>query len=205
MKNANLDPLELEIIRDVNFLRSKAEIIDKIVQLFRQLSTNIKTMDMHSRFPYPEGMDLVSGKISKGENYQGLPYVVMDLPRYFNKKHIFTYRSMFWWGHEFSFTLHLSGQFLDQFSDQLQHVQQIAHREDTYFGISQDAWAYDFGPENYRTVNSCDEQTIRRQLERHAFVKISRKLSLNHWLRVPDLGAAALEDYLTLLLSQYEH
>ncbi|MEI9808974.1 MAG: hypothetical protein WDO16_14545 [Bacteroidota bacterium] len=51
----------------------------------------------------------ISPKISKGENYKGLPYLVLDYPRYFEKDNHFAVRSMFWWGNFFSSTLHLSG------------------------------------------------------------------------------------------------
>ena len=52
-----------------------------------------------------------SPKISKGENYKGLPWLVLDYPRYFNKEDIFAIRTLFWWGNFFSITLHISGKY----------------------------------------------------------------------------------------------
>ena len=50
-----------------------------------------------------------SGKISKGENYLGLPYAILDYPAIFKKENVFAIRTMFWWGNFFSITLHISG------------------------------------------------------------------------------------------------
>jgi hypothetical protein len=51
----------------------------------------------------------LNGKISRGENYQLLPYIILDYPSYFSRNNIFAVRTMFWWGNFFSITLHLSG------------------------------------------------------------------------------------------------
>ncbi len=199
MEDSEFKEYELEIIRDTNFLKTKGEIIAKIMRVFGQLRDTIKTSKIHQGFPYAPGIDTLKGKISKGENYKSLPYVVMDFPKHFDKRNIFTFRSMFWWGHEFSFTLHLAGSYLDLYSEQLQHIDRVNSPEDTYFGISNDAWQYDYGPENYQTVAGSTASRIEEQLERHAFIKISRRLSLDGWRDVPAFGCQTLEDFLGLL------
>ena len=43
----------------------------------------------------------VSPKISRGEQYLGLPYVMLDYPRIFSKENVFAIRTFFWWGNYF--------------------------------------------------------------------------------------------------------
>ena len=54
----------------------------------------------------------VEPKISKGEKYKGLPWVMLDYPRIFGKEDIMAIGTRFWWGHYFSVTLHLKGGYL---------------------------------------------------------------------------------------------
>ena len=57
----------------------------------------------------PEAVIQSSPKITRGENYQLLPYVILDYPRCFQKEQVFAIRTMFWWGKGISITLHVSG------------------------------------------------------------------------------------------------
>ena len=57
-----------------------------------------------------------SPKISKGENYRGLPYVMLDYPRLFGREEVLAIRTFFWWGHGFSVTLHLKGGYRERIS-----------------------------------------------------------------------------------------
>jgi len=66
----------------------------------------------------------VSPKISRGENYLGLPYLVLDYPRLFRPDAVLAIRTFFWWGHFFSSTLQLSGGYKTEFLSRLQAAQE---------------------------------------------------------------------------------
>jgi hypothetical protein len=57
----------------------------------------------------PAGTDFTTGQTAKGENYEGYPYVLIDFPKYFSATEKFTYRTMFWFGHHFFFSVILEG------------------------------------------------------------------------------------------------
>ena len=69
---------------------------------------------MGTQIPYLkslEGLPVldVNPKISKGEKYNDLPYVVLDFPAFFAKTGVFALRSFFLWGRGFVISLHISG------------------------------------------------------------------------------------------------
>ena len=69
----------------------------------------------------------ISPKISKGENYNGLPYVMFDYPRFFTKENVFAVRTFFWWANYFSVTLHLKGEYKEMFAETIFKKYFIAH------------------------------------------------------------------------------
>ena len=68
----------------------------------------------------PEVIKTSTPKISKGENYKDLPYVMLDYPRCFQKEKTIAIRTFFWWGNFFSINLQLSGEYKEQALPSLQ-------------------------------------------------------------------------------------
>src|SRR6476620_4487797 len=94
---------ELELACNADIILTKNSIINKTIALLGTVEETIgQNNDRGKLFS-------ISPKISRGEYYQGLPYVVLDYPRYSRTPDLGFIRSMFWWGHFFSSTLQLSG------------------------------------------------------------------------------------------------
>ncbi|MCW8850490.1 MAG: hypothetical protein OQJ81_10970, partial [Melioribacteraceae bacterium] len=111
---------EIDIISDKEFLITKNIVMNKIHDLFEDVRKSLNESVVSSEFIFPSKVDIRYGKIFKGENYQLLPYVNLDFPKLFEGNDIFTYRTMFLWGSFFSSTLHLSGNFFNQYKSNLQ-------------------------------------------------------------------------------------
>ena len=120
-------------------------------------------------------------KISKGENYQGLPYVMLDYPRRFGRDDTFAMRTMFWWGNFFSATLHLKGQYKSLLTPLMKSQVPILAQENFFICISGDEWRHDFNPDNYIPIRIADEQMIVKNLMGNDFCKISGKIPLEDW------------------------
>ncbi len=129
MKNANLEfsKKEYELIVNSDFILTKNRIIEKIYILFGNMSNEYKDVIANYSHYLPEEVFTISPKVYKGEQYQNLPYVMLDYPRYFTKTDVFAIRSFFWWGNYFSITLQLSGKYLELFSDNI--FQFITHKK----------------------------------------------------------------------------
>ncbi|HUS03429.1 MAG TPA: hypothetical protein VMY77_16935, partial [Chitinophagaceae bacterium] len=99
-----LSPEELELVNTTQWILSKHAITKKVYDLFGDLSLELKNEAHSYNYLFPENLQYQSGKISKGENYRLLPYVILDYPAFFWKDRIFAIRTMFWWGNFFSVT-----------------------------------------------------------------------------------------------------
>jgi hypothetical protein len=107
----HLSILETELIQNKEWILTKRKIIEKVYLLFGSTHDSYKEILKNEQLlPEPHYKN-ITGKISKGENYHGLPYVILDYPALFSKEDIFAVRTMFWWGNFFSISLHLSGKY----------------------------------------------------------------------------------------------
>ncbi len=96
---------ELDFVANQDLLLIKNRIISKLETLFTALEIQLRPKVQE--YAWPKGCNTTNGKISRGENYNGLPYMVLDYPRYKNKDAYFLYRLLFFWGQGFQAQLHL--------------------------------------------------------------------------------------------------
>ena len=129
----------------------------------------------------PQEIFTASAKISKGENYKGLPYVMLDYPRCFGKSDTFAMRTMFWWGHFFSVTLHLKGQYKSLLMPAVKNQLGLLAQENFYISISGDEWRHDFEGDNYIPISSAKQQVIVQNLLESSYFKIAGKIALDEW------------------------
>src|ERR1700754_2966749 len=151
MKAANLQlsPEEIRLVTEPGWILTKNSIIKKVVGLFAGLSEEYRAI--LSSEPSP--------KISKGENYQGLPYVMLDYPRLFCRENVLAIRTFFWWGHSFSVTVHLKGTYREQYLPALQQRWGELAAAGFHVGISEDEWRHEHIPETYRPIVSAEDLT----------------------------------------------
>ena len=117
-----LSQKEAELIINAEFILTKNAILEKVKQLLSGLQEKQQEFMNHHQLFFENDKSMLSPKISKGENYKGLPYLILDYPRIFSASDIFAVRTMFWWGHSFSTTLHLAGNYKKRFEEK-----QIGH------------------------------------------------------------------------------
>ena len=98
---------ELEVLNDTSYLHAKNTITKKVVELLYELNHRLKEATDNHIFSYSQNIDVTGGKVSRGENYDGLPYIILDFPKHFKNTDIFSFRTIFLWGREINFTLHL--------------------------------------------------------------------------------------------------
>ena len=120
-------------------------------------------------------------KISKGENYKGLPYLVLDHPRYFEKDNNFAIRSLFWWGNFFSITLHLSGNYKKMYESKIYTSFMLLKEEDFFICISPDQWEHHFEINNYLPLDEIDNAQFKKYISDKEFIKLAKKIPLLQW------------------------
>ena len=170
-----LSPGELAMAQDPEIILTKTAVIRKAALLFGNMVPGINACFAETLSHDPAIIASVP-KISKGENYKGFPYVLLDHPAVFGKENIFALRTMFWWGHFFSITLQLSGKYKSRF-------QNIIFKNltgDFFIACGEDEWQHHFGEDNFIPFASIPENKKATLSEKH-FLKIALRFEVGDW------------------------
>jgi hypothetical protein len=169
MANVKLSAAEIDLVKNSHFILTKNKIINYVYELFGRL-TNKYIYELEVNNNIPKEVLSVSPKISRGENLEGLPWVMLDYPRFFNQEDVFAIRTLFWWGNFFSITLHLKGKYCNNKITE-------AFAKDWSICINEDEWRNDFETDNYKALSDCTNTTV----ENLKFIKIAKRVSLDNW------------------------
>lgn len=194
----NFTGKELSYLQDRDFLTTKFQIIDKLHKLFARVEERLKAEVESTDFQFPEAAFVRAGKVSQGENYKNLPYMVLDYPRIFSKNDVFSFRVIFWWGHYLSVSLHLKGRSLEKYRQALLH-QLRSQPGDLYLCVHSTPWEYHFSEDNYRLLSDFKVDELERTLSEKEFIKLAKKADLQKWEELPDLSAACFREFLGYL------
>lgn len=191
----NLSKKEISLLKDTDFLLCKSEIIKKLESIFNETESSIREQLCDISFNFPNTLNITSGKISKGENYNGLPYLVLDYPALFKKNDIFAFRTMFWWGKFFSSTLHLQYKSLDYFRENLTSGIEKLSANKIFISVGETPWQYHYEQDNYKKCAISHADHIKNC----SFLKLSRKFRLEEYQQVPQLSAEYFHFLLNIL------
>ena len=194
-----LSPLEMELVTNANWILTKNNILQKVMDLLGTVQYQQQEYLQISSLHLPAEVIQTSAKISKGEKYQGLPYMILDQPRYFNKENIFAIRHLFWWGNFFSSTLHLAGDYKLQNEQKLIKALDLLKNERLFICINPDPWEHHFEEGNFVPVSSFHNKEPERIILDNPFIKLSRKIPLKDWNSVTKNLFETFRLYVSLL------
>lgn len=182
----------MKLAADAEVILTKNRVIGKVYGLFGALQAAMEADAVIGDFAV-EGAQ--PPKISRGEQYLGLPYVMLDYPRAFGRESIFACRTFFWWGRFFSLTLHLAGGELERRRGVLTGMHERVASAGWHVCVNDDPWQHHFGEDNYRAAGSLTQAQWEALLQR-PFLKIAKQCKLTDWENI--LPVAAVE-YASLL------
>jgi hypothetical protein len=196
----NLNAAELSILTNKEFFLLKRNSIDKIVASFAQLELLI-----NDRFQYLHRTGLIAdfrkrGNITKGENYLGLPYVVLDHPAVFGKNGVHAYRTMFWWGNSWSITFHISGNHLNQLPSSFFESVVSLCPDHYLLGIGKGEWDHHFGEDNFVPFSKVNISPVQLQsaAAEKGFLKIADRWPMEQINETPEKVSQFLTVFTTL-------
>ncbi len=181
----HLSALETELVNNKEWIFSKQKVIEKVYHLFGELHHTFRKIVEDEKEFLPSIFQKPGGKISKGENYNGLPYLILDYPAMFSKENIFAVRTMFWWGNFFSTSLHLSGKHFRRTGDISQWLAFFQQKKFSVC-INESEWEHHFDLSNFIEINEIDKQQTDT-LFKKKFFKVAKKVELNEWDKAPEL------------------
>lgn len=153
----------------------------QLVELLGQCADSLKSDLHHHPGDIPAEVRESTPKISKGENYLGRPWTILDYPRVFTRNDMFAFRTLCWWGQGFSMTLLLKGRYLERFLAPV--VQNAQHFADSGFhlGISDDPFIHHFDEDNLLSLINREDpgRLIAEQAGHSGFLKLVKLLPIN--------------------------
>lgn len=193
-----LSSTEMELVTNADWILTKNTIIEKTKLLFGQLQDDwTKSLESAAVADYTK----IPPKISKGENYRGLPYLILDYPRIFDKENIFAIRTMFWWGNFFSITLHMAGRYKQQFEEKCVQAYSLFRDNGFFICINKDQWEHHFDPSNYIAASHLSPTEWVKIISENSFIKIANKLPVHQWNDAADKLAHEFKVLTAVILS----
>ena len=179
-------PAEMELVSSPDIILTKNAILQKIKSFFVEMQ--MKQQDVLKKYSsqLPEEVLRISPKISRGENYKSLPWLVLDNPRHFQHNNIFAIRTMFWWGNFFSITLHVSGNNKNDLLKNLTGNVSLLAKNDFYIYNGTKEWEHDIDPDSYKKLSGINEEELQRIFSTNNFLKIAVKFSIGSLEAIED-------------------
>ncbi len=195
-----LSPLEKKLVTNAGWILTKNAIIQKAKWQLELIQIKQgKYLKKYFHF-FPDAVLHVSAKISKGENYKGLPYLILDYPRYFNKENIFAIRTMFWWGNFFSITLHISGKYKMKYQEKIKTSYLQLKKENYFICVNNDEWENHFEKNNFVSLRKINKGIFQNYIARKSFIKLAYKIPLLQWGNAQEILVAEFKKLIEMLI-----
>ena len=185
-----LSTTELSLVTNPNFILTKNAVVGKVAALFGLIASQF-AIDINQYVLPIEAINSIP-KIAKGENYQGLPWLMLDYPRLFGKQDVFAIRVFFWWGNFISITLQLSGKYQQAYEQNIMRNLVDNPNNSWQLCCNEDAWQHNFDPNNYKPFSSF----TNHELALLPFIKLAKKIPLEQW---DNIDIFLQENFKTLL------
>lgn len=174
------------MVQNTDLILTKNQIMQKAKLLLEQLQQDFIEYSKDHQNNLPDEVSTSVPKISKGENYLGLPYLILDYPRCFNKENIFAIRTMFWWGNFFSINLHLSGSYKSSYENSAISLYLLLKKEKYFISINQNEWEHHFEKSNYARIDTLSKAAYEKNIRKFSFLKIAYKIPVAKWDEVAE-------------------
>ena len=177
-------PSEMELVSSPAIILTKNAIIQKVRSFLEEIELKQKKIVTEYKHLLPSEIFNISPKISRGENYKGLPWLVLDNPRFFQSQNIFAIRTLFWWGNFFSITLHLSGRYKLQLNNVIKENLLLLQSNEFFINISNNEWEHDINEENSVSISSLTPEELQQIISEKDFLKISIKFPIGNFSEI---------------------
>lgn len=174
MANVMLSDRELEMVTNAELILTKNRIIQRVMELFGNVSASAQTILASGLLKGLPEVQAIGPKISKGEQYQELPWVMLDYPRLFSNQHVLAIRCFFWWGNYVSVVLHLKGDYMEKHRAALQVS---VWAEGTLFDTGHDEWNNDLIHPDFQPI----AQVPAAVWQERSYLRIATKIPLSEW------------------------
>jgi hypothetical protein len=170
---------ELEMLNHVEVFLYKPNIMKKGESFLNSLGEGLIQELANSRIAFPSGTKLEKTQLARGENNQGFPFLSLDIPQMFSKTEMFTYRTLFWWGHYLGFSLILKGPHLLRYTGKLITNKNSLAGSNVYLATTPTPWEWSLDEQNFKKIDDLLDEEIQSLIETIEYIKIIRIFPMN--------------------------
>lgn len=178
---------ELQLVNNRDWILTKRVVMDKVNEFLGELSEKQKNILEKQNDFLPQDVIASEAKISKGENYLQLPFLILDYPRCFKDGNIFAVRTMFWWGNFFSVTMQLSGLNKLRYQQNLINSYEQLIKSSYYINVHESQWHHHFEEDNYIAVKDITKAELAALIQQKDFLKLAVRFPLQNWHFIPGM------------------
>ena len=171
-------PLEIKLLNTVDVFLHKPAIMKKAEANLTALKQEIIKTLSRAPHPCPPDSDITKGQIVRGENHKGFPFMSLDMPQMFSKSEMFTYRTLFWWGHDLIFSLILKQQNQAKLIEKLIYLKNHPEWEGIQLALAPTPWEWEKDKNNFITLSESSAMEIRSSINSIQYIKLCRFYSL---------------------------
>jgi len=175
---ADWSPLEIKLLNTVDIFLHKPAIMKKVEGNLTALKQEIIKTLSQSPHPCPPNSDITKGQIVRGENHKGFPFMSLDMPQMFSKSEMFTYRTLFWWGHDLIFSLILKQQNQTKLIEKLVGLKNHPEWKDIQLALAPTPWEWGKDKNNFITLSESSAMEIKSSINSIQYIKLCRFYSL---------------------------
>ncbi len=170
---------ELEIFINPVYFQRKTKVSNFVIASLEKLNEQLTVQEIVKEVVSKFELPTIQGKVSKGENYLGYPWQILDYPRVFNKENIFAFRTLCWWGNFYSCTLHIAGSYYTQLFKSIASNLKLLLNEPVYICVNTNQWEHHYQNFNYRLLKDVvEDEGWLKKITDQQFIKLSLKFSL---------------------------
>lgn len=137
------------------------------------VETKQRHHELFSSLVSPESLN---GKITRGDNYKGFPYVLLDYPNFFSKENILAARNLIWLGNGFYCTLHVRGDLLENVLNAITNLPP-SRFENVLVYTGNDEWQHHVD-ENWKTIAHVGQADLTNALKQN-WLKLGSTVDLH--------------------------
>lgn len=194
MKSAKIRLSEEEqlLVSNGDWILTKNRVLNQISTFLAALQEEQSHWIRKQASGLPASVLAIPAKLSKGEQYLGLPYRVLDYPRCFGPVDMFVVRTFFWWGHYFTVNLQLSGHWQKETESSLIAAFTEMQEGNVWICTGTNPWQHQLSLDAYRPALAMKREEWEKTVLRQAFIKLSTRHELSDW---EQMGERLLADF----------
>jgi hypothetical protein len=164
----------LQLLNNKTYIEQKRKAYQWVLSQFEELAT---AAELQTQGKLPAIFSVSKPKISKGEAHEGLPFIVLDYPAWFDKENIVAIRTIFVWGEPIQITLLIKGRFVQQLAKQLSNYA-ANNQNKVFISMAESPWFHLQEKANWKKL---DAEKMNERLHQNQFIKLGVFCELNDW------------------------